>query len=128
WQRLAVESAKQSRRVGVMTIDPPTELPRLLEAETDIIGLFGATAEPRRTVLDVLPEAFNTSEQPDDRPRSIVLALGPEGGWTDEEQAMMRSHGLTPVQLTSTILRTETAAVVAAGVVAQLLTARGFET
>jgi RsmE family RNA methyltransferase len=47
----------------------------------------------------------------------LRLFIGPEGGWTDAEQAAFDAAGLTPVRLTDTILRMETAAVAAAAVV-----------
>jgi 16S rRNA (uracil1498-N3)-methyltransferase len=47
----------------------------------------------------------------------MLLLVGPEGGWTDREVAMMRQAGLTGARLTGTILRIETAAIVAAAVV-----------
>jgi hypothetical protein len=50
----------------------------------------------------------------------LTLFVGPEGGWTDQEQALMESAGLTPARLSPTILRVETAAVAAAAVVACL--------
>lgn len=40
-----------------------------------------------------------------------VLAVGPEGGWTDEEVALLEEHGFTRYSLGSRILRTDTATV-----------------
>ena len=52
-------------------------------------------------------------------PRAALTAfIGPEGGWTDAEGQQFRAAGATPVRLTATILRIETAAVAAAAVVA----------
>ena len=50
----------------------------------------------------------------------FLLAIGPEGGWTADEQGMLSAAGLTPVGLTRTILRVETAAVAAAAIVATM--------
>lgn len=44
---------------------------------------------------------------------SIVLAIGPEGGWTDEEIAVAISHGYKTVSLGSVILRAVTAPIAA---------------
>ena len=40
-----------------------------------------------------------------------VLAVGPEGGWTDEEVALLEEHGFSRYSLGSRILRTDTAAI-----------------
>lgn len=40
-----------------------------------------------------------------------VFAIGPEGGWTDAEVAMLEAHGFTRYALGSRILKTETAAI-----------------
>ena len=40
-----------------------------------------------------------------------VLAIGPEGGWTDEEVALLEEHGFLRYSLGSRILRTDTATI-----------------
>ena len=40
-----------------------------------------------------------------------VLAVGPEGGWTDEEVALLEEHGFARYSLGSRILRTDTATI-----------------
>lgn len=58
--------------------------------------------------------AFSKSETTtvdlDLRPRPL-LAVGPEGGWTDEEVALLEAHGFARYSLGSRILRTDTATV-----------------
>ena len=44
------------------------------------------------------------------RPRPL-LAIGPEGGWTDEEVALLEEHGFARYSLGSRILRTDTATI-----------------
>jgi 16S rRNA (uracil1498-N3)-methyltransferase len=51
-----------------------------------------------------------------DRSGEIVLAIGPEGGWTDSELAAFRDAGWNFASLGSTILRAETAAIAAAAI------------
>jgi 16S rRNA (uracil1498-N3)-methyltransferase len=48
---------------------------------------------------------------------AVVLALGPEGGWTDEELKSFQAEGWLSASLGSTILRAETAAIAALAVV-----------
>ena len=52
------------------------------------------------------------------RDQPCIAAVGPEGGWTDEEVESARSHGFRPLSLGSRIYRIETAAVAIACVIA----------
>ena len=51
------------------------------------------------------------------RPESVALLVGPEGGFTPEEAAQAQGAGILPVSLGGRILRTETAAIVGAALV-----------
>jgi 16S rRNA (uracil1498-N3)-methyltransferase len=51
-----------------------------------------------------------------------ALAIGPEGGWTDEEIASARAAGFQEASLGQLILRTETAVVASLAVVNYALT------
>ena len=44
-------------------------------------------------------------------PSSLLLAIGPEGGWTDDEVALLEEHGFVRYSLGSRILRTDTATI-----------------
>lgn len=48
-----------------------------------------------------------------------VLAVGPEGGWTDEEVALLEEHGFARMSLGPRILRTDTALVALLGTLMQ---------
>ncbi len=113
WRRIAQESAKQSRRADVPSIDDPlaTKLAVAL-APTAMRLLLSERAQQvsMRTAL----EAAGSQQ--------IVLAVGPEGGWTEEEDALFAGAGWTPVHLGPRILRAETAAISAAAVVSAFLT------
>jgi 16S rRNA (uracil1498-N3)-methyltransferase len=104
WERIAIESAKQSRRVGVMVIDQLTPLEQAISAATH--GVFLSTAADAIPISQVIGAK-----------NELTLFIGPEGGWSDGEMDRMKSAGFIAAQLTSTILRVETAAVVAAGIV-----------
>ena len=43
------------------------------------------------------------------RSRRVALAVGPEGGWTDFERALLVAHGFTEVSLGTRVLRSDTA-------------------
>lgn len=116
WERIAIESAKQSRRAGVMRIDELTRLDVLLSAftptpqntgESELTLVLSTVQETQPLIL--FADQFAGAAR-------ITLLIGPEGGWSEDELAHM-AH-LTHVGLTGTILRIETAATLAAGMVA----------
>jgi 16S rRNA (uracil1498-N3)-methyltransferase len=50
-------------------------------------------------------------DKPQPAAAGASLAIGPEGGWSPEEEEVAEAAGWTPVSLGDTILRTSTAAV-----------------
>ena len=119
--RIATESAKQSRRPGVMRIGELTKLDAAVASVggggSNRVGWYFSTApdaRPIATAAAALPA--NTS---------LTAFIGPEGGWTDDELSRFAAAGLTPVRLTATVLRVETAAIAAAAVIGSLAVADG---
>jgi 16S rRNA (uracil1498-N3)-methyltransferase len=111
WRRLAEESAKQSKRTGVMTIDPPAPL-------TNALDQIAHAAAYLSTAADALPPS-SILHPPSS---SFILLVGPEGGWSDDEIRLFETRHLTAITMGGTILRVETAAIAAAAVVAALRT------
>jgi 16S rRNA (uracil1498-N3)-methyltransferase len=107
WIRIATESAKQSRRVGVMRIDELRTVPELLKSTPDGTNAFYLST---RAGAPRIVEAFADT----DRTAGILLLIGPEGGWTDDEIRLFDEAGWRGVGLTTSILRVETAAIAAA--------------
>ena len=73
---------------------------------------------PRRLVAHPYGSAATrTPERPNPRTlehsnnRTILLAVGPEGGWTDEEVELLEAHGFARYSLGPRILRTDTAVI-----------------
>jgi 16S rRNA (uracil1498-N3)-methyltransferase len=113
WQKIVVESAQQARLLKPPLLHPVARVadgfknaaggasgnpgPRIILSERE-------AAPPIRKVLGDIPVAAA---------RGAVLAVGPEGGWTDEEFVVSASCGFAEVSLGANILRTETAVVAA---------------
>jgi 16S rRNA (uracil1498-N3)-methyltransferase len=117
WRRIALESAKQSRRTDIPEIADPTQLKPALEQEKTPIRILLSETE-QTTTLSAALENLSTKDQAPDVNSSPIqithaLAIGPEGGWTPEEITLFLQHAWQPVTLGPRILRAETAAIAA---------------
>lgn len=114
WVRIATESAKQSRRSGVMQIGELRPLGQVLEIiRQGTPGICLSTWPASVPIARALRRAEPGGP--------LLLLVGPEGGWTDDELIECDRAGAVQARLTPTILRVETAAVAAAAIVAALL-------
>jgi len=119
WRRIAREAAQQSRRSDTVVIADVMSLKDAAREGLEAIRLLLAEREQRTTLRDGLQEyEINPGGDPS---RQIKLAVGPEGGWTAEEETLFADEGWKPVSLGPRILRAETAAIAAISVVAALL-------
>ena len=109
WRRIAHESSQQSRRLRPPEIAGPQPLAAAMAAPSDY-----------RYFLDEKPGAppLVSALPPPEKRRvadAVALLAGPEGGWIEAERQAAIAAGWTPVSLGPLILRTETAAIAAAG-------------
>lgn len=122
WRRIAHESAKQSRRSDVPVIEEAIALKTAARREGDALKLLLAEQERATTLRAALADGLNdTLKNAGDEFPQIRLAVGPEGGWVAEEEALFDAEGWKPVSLGPRILRAETAAVTAMAVAAAML-------
>jgi 16S rRNA (uracil1498-N3)-methyltransferase len=61
-------------------------------------------------------KSLQTVELPQDKTGSILVLIGPEGGWSQEELQIAEQAGVTPIGLGQHILRSETAAIASASI------------
>lgn len=108
--RVAKEAAKQCGRAYLMAIGGRMTLARALAAPDE----DGAKARVLIADAGGAPISKALAGEPGG---SVRVLVGPEGGWTDEERALAIAGGATAVGLGPHVLRTETAAVVAAALV-----------
>ncbi len=110
WERIAREAVKQSGNPWVPTISPPVDLKKLMKESQAKLKLL--LSENRgKYFREILTQTGKSSgESP---PPSIMILIGPEGGWTGEEEDYILANGFEAVSLGKNILRTETAAICA---------------
>lgn len=102
WRKVLLEASQQSRRV---------QLP-ILEEVAKPEAAFAAQKAGVRVLLSEATDAKPLRELlSGQRASSAVLAIGPEGGWTDPEFAAARASGFQDASLGRLILRTETAVI-----------------
>lgn len=108
WRRVAEAAAKQAHRDRVPAVCDPVRfsaLPELLGAYDRVVVLWEeADAEGLAESLGGLPSAGGSE---------VALVVGPEGGLAAEEVRALQDLGARVATLGPTVLRTETAAVVA---------------
>ena len=107
WNKIAAESCKQCRRSKLPEISKTMAFEEVLEygSACDLqIVFYENESATLRSLMPADPASF---------PRNILLILGPEGGFTDQEIENARAAGCIVAGLGSRILRAETAAIAA---------------
>jgi 16S rRNA (uracil1498-N3)-methyltransferase len=109
WQQVAIEAAKQCGQNWLPTVHAPQKL-------KDFFSHAGAV--DLRLIGSLQPDAVHLKkilsdyvEQHRDRPKRVLMMVGPEGDFTPAELALAKSHGCLPITLGPIILRVETAAI-----------------
>lgn len=106
WKKILLEASQQSRRVRVPLLSDLARPDIAFASRKDGLRVMlseRATALPVRKILE------------GQQTKKAILAIGPEGGWTDAEfvAAQSQSGGFLEASLGRLILRTETAVVTA---------------
>lgn len=107
-RRSVVEACKQSGRNRLLTIDEPIRWVAFLDDDP------GSRGEAARLVAH--PGGEPIAAPPRSATGGLVLAVGPEGGFTDMEIAAARERGWRIAGLGATLLRIETAALAGAAI------------
>ena len=105
-RRVASEAARQCGRPDVPGV----------RVHPDLATAVAACPDLPRFLLDVRPGARSLAALSADA-HGAVLAVGPEGSFTDDEVASLEAAGFAPAALGPRVLRAETAAIAAVIVV-----------
>ncbi|MCW3126030.1 MAG: Ribosomal small subunit methyltransferase [Bacteroidetes bacterium] len=104
-QKVVLSAAKQSLHLHLPAVNESTTLEKFLKlTATGKSKKFIAYCEEKTIHLR---DSFKSGE-------SIIVLIGPEGDFTDEEVSMAKGAGFIPVSLGESRLRTETAGVMVA--------------
>lgn len=104
WHKIALQAAEQSRRTSPPEIEIPIPLREAVRLPA-AVRIVLSEREERIQLRDALAERDVKSE--------VLLAIGPEGGWTEDELQLFQKDGWVAASLGSTVLRAETAAIAA---------------
>ena len=100
WQTIAIEGCKQSRNFWAPIISPPVQLKSALaelNGNSNFCKLYGHVAHDKKPII---PQCSD-----------YALFIGPEGGFTADEETLMESCGVMPWHFSHNVSRLENAAV-----------------
>jgi 16S rRNA (uracil1498-N3)-methyltransferase len=104
WRKILLEASQQSRRLRIPELAPLTKPEAALSSPSGRLKII-LSERPEAPSLRGILEGQNAA--------AVVLAIGPEGGWTDAEFQRAETHGFREASLGRLILRTETAVIAA---------------
>jgi 16S rRNA (uracil1498-N3)-methyltransferase len=110
WQKIALSAAKQCGRTRLPEILTLCEYGDLVQQSfPDSVKLLFWEKEAQRTLSEMRQAGTDA--------RSVILTIGPEGGFSEKEADLAFEHGFSLISLGPRILRAETAAVTAVSLV-----------
>lgn len=112
WRRIITSAAEQSHRGRIPELTPPTKLEEALAQLTEYDLSLMASTDAECTSLHNCLQQYKPK-----RVARIALFIGPEGGFTKQEEHHGTESGAICFNLGRRILRTETAAVVAGALI-----------
>lgn len=121
WEKIAIEAAKQCGRTFVPNIHHPIRLadfsPQTADFDAKLLAWEAQAGESSATRLRAWAADFAKKLKQPGRPASVLLLVGPEGGFSASEAEALQRDGFVPMGLGKNILRSETAALIACALV-----------
>lgn len=97
WQKICKEASEQSKRTNIPLID---KLENMSSLNLDGLNIICSTSENSNTLKNTLKNM--------DKYDKINIAIGPEGGFTKEEEKILVNLGFIKTSLGKLIMRVET--------------------
>lgn len=119
WNKIIVSACKQSERIDIPTLSQPIRFNELFEIikqnHFDVVYVLALENRKESNNSDiVISTKFNHLEDK----KNIAVIVGPEGGFSPKEyQQLSKQKDIQFIQINDHILRAETAAIVASGIV-----------
>ena len=107
WSRIALQAAEQSRRAVPPEVIASVKLREAVNFPT-ALKIVLSESEIEIQLRHIL--AGHKSEE------EVLLAIGPEGGWTEDELQLFQEEGWRSASVGLTVLRAETAAIAAVAI------------
>jgi 16S rRNA (uracil1498-N3)-methyltransferase len=109
WQTVAIEAAKQCGQNWLPKVHVPQTIAQFFQhARKFDLQLIGSLQTDAVHLKKILAEYV---AEHSDRPKSVLMLVGPEGDFTPAELALARSHACRPITLGPIVLRVETASI-----------------
>ena len=102
WRKIVKEASEQSKRIWIPEVTNPYTLSALCQIEGYDIKILCTVNEMSKTLKQVLQNI--------DSHATILFVIGPEGGFTKEEEDTLLQHHFLPCSLGPLVFRTETVA------------------
>jgi 16S rRNA (uracil1498-N3)-methyltransferase len=113
WQKIAIEACKQCNRPKPPAINPTKDFKELLstsgEYDHDLKLIFWENKEGQKPLREIFA--------PLEKINSVIILIGPEGGFSVDEVQQAVAAGYEPVTMGSRILRAETAVIAAVSII-----------
>ena len=100
WNKILKEASEQSKRVVIPKVSEVMSIKELSKLDYDLKVLCTVN-ELSVSLKDVLPKELNGLK--------ILFVIGPEGGFTDNEEKILVDNGFISTSVGKRVLRTETA-------------------
>ena len=107
WRKILLESAQQSRCLRPSALAPTAKSEEAFASASEGLKIIFSERADAPLFREILSTASSTQ---------VCIAIGPEGGWTEEEFASASRGGFREASLGREILRTETAVIAALAV------------
>lgn len=111
WEKILFESAQQARCLRPPQLRPLTQPREAFAAAEGAIRILLSERSGDPALRTAMDAQLSGAAAARPSPVRISLAIGPEGGWSEEEFAAAEAARFAPASLGSNILRTETAVV-----------------
>lgn len=102
WQGVIDSAVQQCGRLDTPKLNNPITLDQWITQQ-----------HPGLCLAALVNSDNNPIQEVKDKPSQVNILIGPEGGFTEQEEALMKEHTFLAWQLGPRVLRTETAGVVA---------------